>query len=971
MNKTYRNIFNATAGTWTAAAETAKSRSKGAGRVAIMAAVIALMGATAGAHAADACKSADVQDGVPDTAGVCSVASIGTMGVSSIGTTATLTDDYIKVNGTGTAAVASGSLAIAVGVNAQSTSSASTAIGAYTVASNFGAIALGGSNNAANAAQATGAHAIAIGEQSKASGSESTALGFATAASGTSAIALGNGANATLTSANAIGAGAQATGNNSSAVGGNAIAANTGANAFGNTSAAYSDFSTALGHNAAVGRAPVGSVPDKSATGSVALGYGSAVGTGAGATATSSVAIGAGAKVGGGGNDIANSSVAIGASATVSASNAVALGSNSVANVDNTVSVGKVGGERKVVNMAAGTLSATSTEAVNGSQLYATNQAVTTNATNITNMGTRITANETSITSINKSLAALTDGSVGLVQQSAAGANLTLGADTDGAAVSFADKNANARTLTGVKAGALSATSSEAVNGSQLYATNQDVAKNTTDITSLNTSVSALDTRVTVNEGDIKSITQTLSEISGGTAGLVQQSAAGADLTVGANTDGTAVSFVNNSGTVRTLTGLADGNVAKGSSDAVNGSQLFATNEQVTKNASDITTLNTSVTSLGDRVTTTEGNITTLQQQISNGSVGLVLQDADTHGITVAAGTGGGIVDFAGTDGTRKLTGVANGTEDTDAVTLAQLKASGLVDPNDGRALGAVVYDDIGLSSVTLGGTAGTVLKNVAPGLIAAGSMEAVNGGQLYAMQQDYDARFGSITDQLTDLNGRVDSVGNGSGSGGGGGLKPEDSVSSPGTGTNSTAVGAGSDASGSNSTAVGQGSNASGSNSTAIGQGSAASGSNSTAVGQGSTARGNNSVALGQGAVADRDNSVSVGSAGNERQITNVAAGTAPTDAVNVLQMNNKVDSARRDAYGGTAAAMAIAGLPQSTQPGRTFMAIGGGTYGGEYGTAIGMSYMTRDGKWVVKGGASASSRGEVGASVGAGFYW
>ncbi|WP_428840302.1 YadA family autotransporter adhesin [Burkholderia territorii] len=172
-------------------------------------------------------------------------------------------------------------------------------------------------------------------------------------------------------------------------------------------------------------------------------------------------------------------------------------------------------------------------------------------------------------------------------------------------------------------------------------------------------------------------------------------------------------------------------------------------------------------------------------------------------------------------------------------------------------------------------------------------------------------------------------------------------------------------------STAIGQGSVASGENSTSLGQGSNASGSGSTAIGQNANAAGNNSVALGAGSTADRDNAVSVGSAGAERQITNVAAGTAPTDAVNVQQMNNAAHSARQDAMGGVAAAMAVAGLPQSTQPGRTFVAIAGSTYGGEYGSALGVSYMTRDGKWTIKASANTSSRGAVGAVVGGGFYW
>src|SRR3546814_13574687 len=59
------------------------------------------------------------------------------------------------------------------------------------------------------------------------------------------------------------------------------------------------------------------------------------------------------------------------------------------------------------------------------------------------------------------------------------------------------------------------------------------------------------------------------------------------------------------------------------------------------------------------------------------------------------------------------------------------------------------------------------------------------------------------------------------------------------------------------------------------------------TAVGYGAYAGAGNSVALGAGSIADRVNSVSVGDVGGERQITNVAAGTEDTDAVNLAQLN------------------------------------------------------------------------------------
>src|SRR3546814_6977888 len=85
----------------------------------------------------------------------------------------------------------------------------------------------------------------------------------------------------------------------------------------------------------------------------------------------------------------------------------------------------------------------------------------------------------------------------------------------------------------------------------------------------------------------------------------------------------------------------------------------------------------------------------------------------------------------------------------------------------------------------------------------------------------------------------------------------------------------------------------ASGENSTAVCFYSTAYGDDSVALGANSIADADNSVALGAGSIADRDNSVSVGSAGNERQITNVAAGTEDTDAVNLAQLQEVAKTA------------------------------------------------------------------------------
>lgn len=198
----------------------------------------------------------------------------------------------------------------------------------------------------------------------------------------------------------------------------------------------------------------------------------------------------------------------------------------------------------------------------------------------------------------------------------------------------------------------------------------------------------------------------------------------------------------------------------------------------------------------------------------------------------------------------------------------------------------------------------------------------------------------------------------------------------------------------GSNSSAGGSGAVASGSNSTAVGNGSLASGNGSTAIGVGSTASGSNSAAIGTGSNdGGRSNVVAVGSADSARQVVNVAAGTQGTDAVNVNQLNasvgntlsqansytdgqvaslrNSLDSYRRDADGGTATAMAVAGLPQPSGPGKSMVALAGSVYRGQSGQALGISTISENNHWIYKAAVSTNTRGTYGAVVGAGYQW
>ncbi len=434
------------------------------------------------------------------------------------------------------------------------------------------------------------------------------------------------------------------------------------------------------------------------------------------------------------------------------------------------VNLAGTAGNRQVTGVAAGALTATSADAVNGAQLFATNQSVAATGNTVAaalgggasysavsgtltgptytfgsgaqftsvggalgNLDTRTTANTTG-------LAALQSGQSGLVQQAAPDAAVTVGAATGGTMVNLAGTAGN-RQVTGVAAGALTATSADAVNGAQLAATNQSVAATGNAVaaalgggasysaasgtltgptytfgsgaqfTSVGSALGNLDTRTTAN-------TTGLAALQSGQSGLVQQAAPDAAVTVGAATGGTIVNLAGTAGN-RQVTGVAAGALTATSADAVNGAQLFATNQTAANagnavartatalgggasyspatgtftgptytfgSGAQFTSVGGALGNLDTRTTANTAGLTALQ----SGQSGLVQQTAPDAAVTVGAATGGSVVNLAGTAGNRQVTGVAAGAltaTSADAVNGAQLFATNQIAANAGNAV--------------------------------------------------------------------------------------------------------------------------------------------------------------------------------------------------------------------------------------------------------------------------------------------
>ncbi|WP_417853288.1 ESPR-type extended signal peptide-containing protein [Actinobacillus pleuropneumoniae] len=286
----------------------------------------------------------------------------------------------IKAQAFGSNAIASAEDAIAMGSNANANAVSGVALGNRSMASGVSGVALG--DGAASNAQ----QSISIGKSARTTATNSIALGNASLATADSAIAMGNSSSAVGSNGIAVGAKSKALKDNAIALGNNATVTANNALALGLNSVAYSDNAIVLGTTS-------------KATGSHAV----AIGTGASAYRQNSIAMGKDSSTGG---DFA---VALGDSANAAAENTLALGKNAVADKKDsvalgnnaytgdviatesatlagqvyefagkapigTVSVGNQGNERTITNVAAGRISSTSTDAINGSQLYAVSE---------------------------------------------------------------------------------------------------------------------------------------------------------------------------------------------------------------------------------------------------------------------------------------------------------------------------------------------------------------------------------------------------------------------------------------------------------------------------------------------------------------------------------------------------------------------------------------------------------------------
>ena len=667
----------------------------------------------------------------------------------SIGTNANVgsATEKLEVSKTvaiGSAAKASANNAAAMGTQAAASGSNSAAIGLNSKATTDGSIAIGTASEAGGSATdltLLGTKAIAIGYETKALGTSNVALGYGSVAeNGHDSVAIGIKVKTSNKKSTAIGAYSEASGeqstvisNNFDSKGGQAVSVASGTrsqvygaetNVSGNNSVAIGDKNTvasdrtyAMGNNINVAAG---------ADDSLVFGTRAAVG------AANTVAIGANA------NAAQANSVALGAGSATSAAQTTgpytlngsytAAGQPNAAN--GTVSVGSAGKERQIQNVAAGVISATSTDAINGSQLYATNNYLSNLAGGVKNVlgGDAAVDNAGNLTMSN-----IGGTGKGNVNDAIAAANTKVAAGDN-----------------------ITVTPTTNTDGSKTYtvATKKD---------------------------------------------LVVDSVKAGDTTV--NTDG--VTIANgpsvkkdgiNAGDKK-ITGVADGNVAAGSKDAVNGGQLAEVKAKADSAVQDVVSSNpTALTAnkVGNTVTLTpnfiagdlvnadgtvkdpaaadEGKLVSAKTVADALKANHFVVDTKANGGKVDAaseenakvGSGNKVTFEAGKNLVAQQTNTANGgatvnyklsdtLENLVSVKSAEIEAgigpNKVVLNNNGVKVGDSTLNDKGLTinngpSVTDAGidAGNKKITGVANGNVAAGSTDAVNGGQLAEVKAKADS---------------------------------------------------------------------------------------------------------------------------------------------------------------------------------------------------------------------------------------
>ncbi|HFI1288332.1 TPA: YadA-like family protein [Escherichia coli] len=790
MNKIFKVIWNPATGSYNVASETAKSRGKKSGRSKLL--ISALV---AGGLLSSFGALADNYEGQPVDYGNGSAGDgwvaigknskantfvNGSGASTALGYDAIAEGEYSSAIGSRTHAI--GGASMAFGVSAQAIGDRSVALGASSVATGGRSMALG------RYAKTNGFTSLAIGDTALADGEKTIALGNTAQAYEIMSIALGDHANASKEYSMALGASSVASAANAIAVGRDSAANGTDSLALGRLSLASAanaiamgaeseaaENATAIGFNAdAIGKSSLALGDNASAgeTNSIAIGQGSeaskldsiALGSNSRSAGENAIALGNNSNAGG------KNSLAFGFNTTANGDNAVAIGANSSAGADNTVSVGSSSLKRKIVNMGNGDINNVSSDAINGSQLYAISKSVSDRLGGYHDDPDNVINSDGMLKAPTYYLQSGQYNNVGEALQSIDNNTLHWDSKSNKYSASHTVFNANGSVkstsakniITDVADGTISATSSDAVNGSQLYNLKQDALLWDGTAFSAKHGTSNTNSKITnVADGAVSASSK--DAVNGSQLYDLKQDAL--------LWDGTAFSAKHGtSNTDSKITNVLAGTVSSTSTDAINGTQLQSTASTITSYLGGGAAMSNDGVFTGPQYNIGGKNYTNVGAALTALDNDALLWDATANSNTGAFSAAHGTLKTAS-----KITNVANGdilANSYDAINGSQLYSladsftsylGGGADINNAGVLiaptytiGSKTYNNVGdalnainssfstsISDALLwdstankfsakhGGT-NSIITNVADGTISSTSSDAVNGSQLY-----------------------------------------------------------------------------------------------------------------------------------------------------------------------------------------------------------------------------------------------
>ncbi|PIT13113.1 hypothetical protein BGI32_09575, partial [Snodgrassella alvi] len=462
---------------------------------------------------------------------------------------------------------------------------------------------------------------------------------------------------------------------------------------------------------------------------------------------------------------------------------------------------------QKITNVAAGSISENSTDAVNAGQLFSLSSSTSTsveslsttlrNAGDLSNVNTNINSLSSSLNTANSSISSL-NNNVSNLQKDALQWN--------GSAYDASHGTTTAQKITNVAAGSISENSTDAVNAGQLFSLSSSTStsveslsttlRNAGDLSNVNTNINSLSSSLNTANSSISSLNNNVSNL--------QKDAL--------QWNGSAYDASHGTTTAQKITNVAAGSISENSTDAVNAGQLFSLSSSTStsveslsttlRNAGDLSNVNTNINSLSSSLNTANSSISSLNNNVSNLQKDALQWNGSAYDASHGSANAQKITHVAAGNVTENSTDAINGGQlyslsNSTMTGLDNLSTAFSVSLSTGLSTANLRIDTVSQSTATLAGNLSTAVNSistlqkdalqwngtaydaghgtanaqkivkVAAGDVSENSTDAVNAGQLFSLSSSTSTSVESLSTtlrnagDLSNVNNNINSLTN------------------------------------------------------------------------------------------------------------------------------------------------------------------------------------------------------------------